>query len=75
MWDSFTMKSDLYNLRRGSSIVVHHATSTRATNSFDVRAALAMNHLSSRIKNEITLSKFKSELKKNHSYCRCKRCL
>ena len=75
MWDSFIMKPDLYNLRQGSSIVVPRATSTRATNSFDVRAALAWNHLTSSIKSEITLTKFKSEIKKHRIYCRCKRCL
>ena len=44
------MKPGLYNLRQGSSIVVPRATSTRATNSFDVRAALAWNHLSSTLR-------------------------
>ena len=75
MWDSFIMKPDLYNLRQGSSIVVPCATSTRATNSFDVRAALAWNHLTSSIKSEITLTKFKSKIKKHPIYCRCKHCL
>ena len=55
------MKSDLYNLRQGSFIVVSRATSTGATNSSHVRAALAWN-LSSSIKNEITF-KLSSNIK------------
>ena len=53
MWDSFITKSDLYNLRQGSSIVVPRATSTRSTNSFDVRVALAarVDLLSSHVHN------------------------
>ena len=75
MWNSFTIRPASYNLRHGSSLIVPRARSTRALNSFDFRAALAWNHLHSDQKREITLSGFRSSLKKHQIYCRCKNCV
>ncbi len=75
MWNSFTLRPNLYNLRQGSSLIVPRARSTRALNSFDFRAALAWNHLPLYHKREDTLSKFVSSLKKHQIYRRCKNCL
>ena len=44
-WDIFTPKQSRYNLRQGSSLIIPKARTTRGTNSFNFRAALAWNYL------------------------------
>ncbi len=74
MWKIFTLRDSTYNLRQGSSLVIPNARTSRAINSFDFRAALAWNHLPSKLKEEKTLSKFALSLKSCYIYCKCKNC-
>jgi len=74
MWDSFVLKPAVYSLRQGPSLNIPRARSARAINSLDFRAALAWNHLPADLKYETSLSKFKSKLKVQNIYCKCKNC-
>ena len=74
MWNSFILKPEIYHLRQGQSLVIPRARSTSALNTLDFRAALAWNHLPSKIKHENSLSKFRCNLKTHKIYCKCKYC-
>jgi hypothetical protein len=74
MWDTFPIKSNHYNSRRGSCIIIPPATSTRSINFFDFRAALAWNQLPLSIKSETDLHKFVRSLEKVDIYCQCREC-
>ena len=72
MWDSFNMtKTNKYSLRRGQNLQVPLARTTRATNSFDFRAAMAWNHLAAKIKAMPSLKDFAASIKNVTVYCEC----
>ena len=75
MWDFFTLKNTLYDLRQGSSVLVPKARTTRALNSFTFRAALAWNHLPTKLKETKNLSEFINSIKGQNIYCQCKNCI
>ena len=62
MWKTFQIKSNSYRLRKGETLLIPKAETTQATNSFDFRAAMAWNHLSSEEKCLKSLSQFKIKL-------------
>jgi len=74
MWDSFVLKPEVYNLRQGQSLNTPRARFIRAINSLDICASLAWNYLPADLKYETSLSKFKSKLKVQKIYCKCKNC-
>ena len=75
MWDFFTLKNTLYDLRQGSSVLVPKARTTRALNSFTFRAALGWNHLPAKLKETKNLSEFINSIKGQNIYCQCKNCI
>ena len=75
MWNSFDIKRNFYDLRQGTRLVIPFASTTKAVNSFDFRAALAWNHLPQSLKSLNHLSKFKKSLLNHKIYCKCKCCI
>ena len=59
--ENFSNKLNSSYLRQGSALLIPKAETTRATNSFDFRAAMAWNHLSSELKCFESLSPFKKK--------------
>ena len=75
MWDAFKVKApNKYELRRGSTLNVPKARTTRAINSFDFRAAMAWNQLPLSLKLAKDESEFKTLLKSEKVYCKCVNC-
>ena len=75
MWDSFNIAiANKYSLRRGQNLQVPLARTTRATNSFDFRAAMAWNHLAVNIKAMPSSKEFVASIKKVTVYCECINC-
>ena len=74
MWETFDVKSSVYNLRQGSTLVVPQVKSSQALSHIDFRATLAWNHLSQKIKSG-NLTEFKASIKKQDIYCKCKHCV
>ena len=68
------MAPNKYDLRRGSTLSVLKARTTRAINSFDLRAAMAWNQLPLSLKLAKDESEFKTLLKSEKVYCKCVNC-
>ena len=64
----------LRRLKKDLDVVVNWFSSNGMVANPD-KFKVTWNHLTSSIKSEITLTKFKSEIKTHRIYCRCKRCL
>ena len=75
MWEIFSYKEDLHELRGGRSLIIPPAKSSVGINSLVFRGSLAWNYLPKELKEAKTLNNFKTGLSKlSKIYCSCKIC-
>ncbi len=75
MWDLFTVKQCLHDLRSKNLLILGKNLNNKGSNSFTHRGAILWNKLPDSIKNSVSMSIFKKKIKLwNGSKCTCKIC-